>query len=171
MTTYMSSSYTEDMSFSECQRELLDPLCPLLGQVALTLIWMFVTELYLCFRNVCYVHTIKYIFRWTEFLYISNCPDLELLEAYVRELINIGMDDRGSRFQFPAGAGNFSLHYRVQNGSGAHLTSYPMGTRGTFLGVKRPGREADHSPPSSTEVREWVEVYLHFPNMTLWCGA
>jgi hypothetical protein len=24
------------------------------------------------------------------------------------------------------------------------------------LGVKRPGREADHSPPSSAEVKEWV---------------
>jgi hypothetical protein len=29
------------------------------------------------------------------------------------------------------------------------------------LGVKRPGREADHSPPSSAEVKEWVELYLH----------
>jgi len=27
---------------------------------------------------------------------------------------------------------NFSLHRRVQNGSGAHPTSYPMGTRGPF---------------------------------------
>jgi hypothetical protein len=23
------------------------------------------------------------------------------------------------------------------------------------------GREADHSPPSSAEVKEWVEPYLH----------
>jgi hypothetical protein len=23
------------------------------------------------------------------------------------------------------------------------------------------GREADHSPPSSAEVKEWVELYLH----------
>jgi hypothetical protein len=27
-----------------------------------------------------------------------------------------------------------------------------MGTRGSFLGVKRPGREADRSPPSSAKV-------------------
>jgi len=27
--------------------------------------------------------------------------------------------------------------------------------------VKRPGREADHSPPSSAEVKECVELYLH----------
>jgi hypothetical protein len=29
-----------------------------------------------------------------------------------------------------------------------------------FLGIKRPGREADHSPRSSAEVKEWVELYL-----------
>jgi hypothetical protein len=28
-----------------------------------------------------------------------------------------------------------------------------MGTRGSFPGVKRPGGEADHSPPSSAEVK------------------
>jgi hypothetical protein len=32
--------------------------------------------------------------------------------------------------QFPAGDGNFSLHYSVPNGSGAHPASYPMGTGG-----------------------------------------
>jgi hypothetical protein len=31
------------------------------------------------------------------------------------------------------------------------------------LGVKRPRREADHSPPSSAEVEECVELYLHSP--------
>jgi hypothetical protein len=29
------------------------------------------------------------------------------------------------------------------------------------LRVKRLGREADHSPPSSAEVKEWVELYFH----------
>jgi hypothetical protein len=29
------------------------------------------------------------------------------------------------------------------------------------LGVKRPGYEADHSPPSSAEVKKGVELYLH----------
>jgi hypothetical protein len=31
------------------------------------------------------------------------------------------------------------------------------------LGVKRPRREADHSPPSSVDVKECVELYLHSP--------
>jgi hypothetical protein len=45
----------------------------------------------------------------------------------------------GSRFRFPAGAGNFSLHHRVQNDSGAHSASYPVGTRGSFPGGKADG--------------------------------
>jgi hypothetical protein len=38
--------------------------------------------------------------------------------------------------------------------SGAHPASYPMGTGGSFPGGKaRPGRDSDHSPPSSVEVK------------------
>jgi hypothetical protein len=33
------------------------------------------------------------------------------------------------------------------------------------------GRETDHSPPSSAEVKEWVELYLHSPNTPSWRGA
>jgi hypothetical protein len=32
-------------------------------------------------------------------------------------------------------------------------------------------READCSPPSSAEVKEWVELYLHSPNTPSWRGA
>jgi hypothetical protein len=32
-------------------------------------------------------------------------------------------------------------------------------------------READHSPPSSAEVKEWVELYFHSPNPPPWRGA
>jgi hypothetical protein len=39
------------------------------------------------------------------------------------------------------------------------------------LGVKRPGREADHSTPSSAEIKECVELYLHSPNTPSWRGA
>jgi hypothetical protein len=40
---------------------------------------------------------------------------------------------------FLAGAGNFSLLHRVQNGSWAHPASYPMGTGGSFPGSKAAG--------------------------------
>jgi hypothetical protein len=49
------------------------------------------------------------------------------------------MDDCGFTVRFPAGAGNFSLHHRVKNGSGAHPASYPMGTTGSFSGGKAAG--------------------------------
>jgi hypothetical protein len=39
------------------------------------------------------------------------------------------------------------------------------------LGVKRLGREADHSPPSSAKAEEWVELYLHSPNTPSWRGS
>jgi hypothetical protein len=39
------------------------------------------------------------------------------------------------------------------------------------LGIKRPGREADHSPPSTVEVKECVELYLHSPKTPSWRGA
>jgi hypothetical protein len=48
--------------------------------------------------------------------------------------LGYGLDDRGSSVRFPAGAGNVSLHHGVQNSSGAHPASYPMGTRGSFPG-------------------------------------
>jgi hypothetical protein len=51
-------------------------------------------------------------------------------------------------------------------GSGSHPASYPMGTRATF-----PGRKVDHSPPSSAEVKECVELYFHSPNTPSWRGA
>jgi hypothetical protein len=45
----------------------------------------------------------------------------------------------------------------VQTGSGVHPTSYKMGTGCSFLRVKRQGREADRSPPTSAEVKKmWL---------------
>jgi hypothetical protein len=49
----------------------------------------------------------------------------------------------------PTGAEDFSSSPCVQTGSGAHPASYPMGTGGKA----RLGRDADHLPPSSAEVK------------------
>jgi hypothetical protein len=54
-------------------------------------------------------------------------------------LVGMALDDRGSRVRFLAGAGNFSLHHRLQNGSEAHPASYLLGTRGSFPGGKAAG--------------------------------
>jgi hypothetical protein len=53
--------------------------------------------------------------------------------------LGYGLDDRDSRVRFLARSGNFFLHHRVQNGSGAHPAFYPMGTRGSFPGCKAAG--------------------------------
>jgi hypothetical protein len=54
---------------------------------------------------------------------------------------------------------NFSLLHSVQTGSEAHPAPYTMGTGGLFsLGVKRPGREVDHSPPSSAKVKNGGDI-------------
>jgi hypothetical protein len=51
------------------------------------------------------------------------------------------------------------------------LTSFIQWVPGALsLGTKRPGREADYSPPTSAEVKEWVELYLHSPNTPPWRG-
>jgi hypothetical protein len=52
--------------------------------------------------------------------------------------------------KIPVGA-KFSAH--VQTVPGAHSASCTMDT-GSFPGVKRPGRGADHPPPSSAEVKK-----------------
>jgi hypothetical protein len=74
-------------------------------------------------------------------------------DSSVGIVLGYGLNDRGSRVQFPTGAGNSSLYHRIQNGSGAHPASYTMVTGVLSPGVKWPWREADHSPPSSAEVK------------------
>jgi hypothetical protein len=69
----------------------------------------------------------------------------------------------------PTGAEDFSSSPCVQTGSGTHPASCPMGTGGPFPGGKaRPGRDADHSPPSSAEVKYEKELYLLSANVSPW---
>jgi hypothetical protein len=52
---------------------------------------------------------------------------------------SVDIATRGSSVRFPAGDGNFSLHHRVQTGSGAYPASYPMSTEGSLAGDKAVG--------------------------------
>jgi hypothetical protein len=71
---------------------------------------------------------------------VCVCHVLILLSSPLLVLLLLatgyGLEDRGSRVPFPDVAGNFSLHLRVQAGSGAHPDSYLMGTWGSFPGGK-----------------------------------
>jgi hypothetical protein len=72
--------------------------------------------------------------------------------------------DRTAGFRSPTEAEDFSSNLCVQTGSGAHPASCTVGTGGSLSGGKaRPGRDADHSPPSSAEVKKVLELYLLSP--------
>jgi hypothetical protein len=62
------------------------------------------------------------------------------------------LDDRSIVVQSPARAKNFSCSLFVQTGSGPTQPSVQWVTGVPSLGKARPGRDADHSPPSSAEV-------------------
>jgi hypothetical protein len=71
--------------------------------------------------------------------YYNNFLIIKSRDSSVGIALGYGLDRWGSRVRFPAGAGNFSLHHRIQNGSGAHPASYPMGISGSFPGGKAAG--------------------------------
>jgi hypothetical protein len=73
------------------------------------------------------------------YFFSLNRHVIESRHSSVGIALGYGLDDRGSRVRFPVGAGNLSLHHCVQNGSGAHPASYPMGTRESFPGGKAAG--------------------------------
>jgi hypothetical protein len=79
---------------------------------------------------------------------------------------------RSGRLDFDSRGGgrNFSVHHPVKNGSGIHPASYPMGTGDSFPGVKRLGREANHSPQSSAEFKNtWTYTSTPPYAFTAWC--
>jgi hypothetical protein len=79
------------------------------------------------------------------------------------------LEDRAIEVRSLTEAEDFSSSPCVQTGSGAHPASYPMGTGGPFPGGKaRPGRDADHSPASSVEVKNEQELYLFSPHAPPW---
>jgi hypothetical protein len=80
------------------------------------------------------------------------------------------LDDRGSRVRFPEGAGNFSLHRRVQNGSGAHPASYPMGSRGSFPGGKAAGAQSWPLTSNYCRGRRMSGAIFPLPNTPSWRG-
>jgi hypothetical protein len=73
---------------------------------------------------------------------MSRCSSGSIVSDY-------GLDDRAIEVRSPTGAEDFFSSPYVQTGSEAHPASYPMGTGGKA----RPGRDADHSPPYSAEVK------------------
>jgi hypothetical protein len=68
--------------------------------------------------------------------------------------LGYGTDDRGSRVRFLAGLGIFFFTTVFRTAVGPTQPPIQWVPGALPLGVKRPGREADHSPLSSAEVKE-----------------
>jgi hypothetical protein len=73
----------------------------------------------------------------------------------------------------PSRGWEFSLHYDIQTVSGAHPASLlSNGYQELFPWVKRPGREADHSHPSSAEVKNmWSYISTPPIRPMAWCSV
>jgi hypothetical protein len=81
-------------------------------------------------------------------------PYTGITGSSVSVVSDYGLDDRAIDVRSPAEAKDFSSSLCVQTGSEAHPASCPVVTVGPFPGAKaRPGRDADHSPPSRAEVK------------------
>jgi hypothetical protein len=92
----------------------------------------------------------------------KECDDVSVKYMSVKILIKFrtnviplgyGLDDRGSRVRFPAGAGNFFLTTASRAALGPTQSPIKWVRGALSLGVKRPRDEDDNSPPSSAEVK------------------
>lgn len=74
--------------------------------------------------------------------------------SLVAGVISLRLDGQGFVVRFPAGARYFSLLQELQLGSAAHLSFFSVVTFDSCAkGLKQLGREADHLPPPSANVK------------------
>jgi hypothetical protein len=79
------------------------------------------------------------------------------------------LDDLVTGISSPAEAKDISSSLCVQTGSETYPASYPTGTRGPFQrGKAQPGRDADHSTPSSAEIKNELEPYFLSALLPAW---
>jgi hypothetical protein len=101
-------------------------------------------------------------------LFLLSCPELpaakrKLLSCYKNSVVGVatgyGMDDRGGRRSSLGTVKNFL--FSTTSIPALRLTQPPSQwvPGGLTPGLKRPGREADHSPPTSADVKKmWTSI-------------
>jgi hypothetical protein len=108
-------------------------------------------------RVACFFNTENSAFFHANYLCILyDIHDRVGRDSSVGTAARYGLDCRGIESRWAA---RFSA--LVQTGSGAHPSSYIMGT-GSFPGLRRPERGVNHSSQSGIEVTERVELYFRF---------
>jgi hypothetical protein len=86
-------------------------------------------------------------------------------------ILDYGLDGGVLRFDSRQGLGVFLFTTASRMALGRTQPPIQWVPGVLSLGVNQPGHEADHSHPSSAEVKECVELYLHFCNLPSRCGA
>jgi hypothetical protein len=74
----------------------------------------------------------------------------------------LGLNYQGTGIRFPAGVRNFYFLHEVQTSCGVHLATYRI--------CILEWREADHSPPSSAEVKNGGAI-TPLPHTSSWRGV
>jgi hypothetical protein len=83
--------------------------------------------------------------------------------------VGYGLDDREVKSRQGLGIFLFTTASRPALGPTQPPVQRVLGA--LSLGIKRQVGEADHSSPSSAEVKECMELYLHSPNKPSWRGG
>jgi hypothetical protein len=97
---------------------------------------------------------------------MRNTVSLQIATSFSHLLVFIRAG--WSWVQVPVGAGNFSVHHRLQTALGPSHPPIQWLPEVLCLGVKRSGHEADNSPPSSAKVKNaWR--YTYTPPIRLHC--
>jgi hypothetical protein len=109
------------------------------------------SKIYLC---LLFSHLIQKVFFISFTFLMSRDSAVGIATAY-------GLNDQEVGIQIPEGPRIFSSPRRPDWHWGLP-SPYTMGARGFFPGVKRPGREADHSPPIIAEVKK-IWMYTSIP--------
>jgi hypothetical protein len=88
-------------------------------------------------------------------IFIVLCVMFRSRDSSVGMASGHGLEDRGVRVRIPEGSRIFSMSSRPVLGSTQPPIQWIPGA--ISPGVKLPGREADHSPPASAEVKKmWI---------------
>jgi hypothetical protein len=88
---------------------------------------------------------------------LKNYPTSRSRDSVVGIATGYRLDDGGFGVRVPVGSRIFSSPCRPDQ-----LCAHPVGTGALSLGLKRPVREADHSPPTSAEVKK-MWIYTSIP--------
>jgi hypothetical protein len=85
--------------------------------------------------------------------------------------MSYGLDSQGS---IPNRTEDFSLLHSVQTSSETHPVSCLMGNGGSFLWVKQPKHESDHSLPSAAKLKNGGINFNPHPSLQYifmaWCS-